>query len=176
MNSSLRSVSLSLILSRGVTLDGNLDYIGWYKAGTPAGFTWKKIRGDGWLVGNLDSTGQFTGSWRKTGQFRTVQIQLEVNWIVQDSLQVTGEKLDSSGQFCIQLEVNWIVQDSLQEAGCQLDSTGQFTGSWRSTGQYRIVYRQLEVNYIFQTVYRQRKVNQRVKDSLKLPRDPLEST
>ena len=67
MNSSLRSVSLSLIISRGVTLDGNLDYIGWYRAGTPAGFTWKKIRGDGWLVGNLDSTGQFTGSWRLTG-------------------------------------------------------------------------------------------------------------
>ncbi|XP_023325497.1 histone-lysine N-methyltransferase SETD7 isoform X2 [Eurytemora carolleeae] len=48
--------------ARGVTLDGNLDYIGWYRAGTPAGFTWKKIRGDGWLVGNLDSTGQFTGT------------------------------------------------------------------------------------------------------------------
>jgi len=46
---------------RGMTLGGQLDYIGWYLAGTPAGFTWQSIRGDGWLFGKPDKTGKFSG-------------------------------------------------------------------------------------------------------------------
>jgi len=46
---------------RGVTLSGRLDYIGWYSCGLPTGLTWKYVRGDCWLVGCQDSTGNFTG-------------------------------------------------------------------------------------------------------------------
>ena len=45
-----------------MTLGGQLDYIGWYLAGTPAGFTWQSIRGDGWLFGKPDKTGKFSGN------------------------------------------------------------------------------------------------------------------
>ncbi len=51
----------SLIDFRGVTLSGRLDYIGWYSCGLPIGLTWKYVRGDCWLVGCQDSTGNFTG-------------------------------------------------------------------------------------------------------------------
>jgi len=46
---------------RGTSLDRRLDYIGWYLGGVPTGYTWKYVSGDGWLVGNLDNTGSFTG-------------------------------------------------------------------------------------------------------------------
>jgi hypothetical protein len=38
---------------RGTTLGGQIDYIGWYLGGVPAGYTWQSIRGDGWIVENL---------------------------------------------------------------------------------------------------------------------------
>ena len=107
--------------------------------------------------GQLDSTGQFTGSWRKTGQFRTVQIYLEVNLIVQNSLQEAGGQLDSTGQFTGSWRStiysrrfidSWrsireligqfkVTQrpsgEYMTVAGGELDNTVQFTGSWRST-------------------------------------------
>ena len=48
------------------------------------------------------------------------------------------------------LSVTWIVLDSLQVAGGKLDGSGQFRYSWRSTGQYRTAYRKLAVNWIVQ--------------------------
>lgn len=46
---------------RGREDNGRLNYVGWYRAGIPHGPTWLAVRGDGWLVGELDEKGEFTG-------------------------------------------------------------------------------------------------------------------
>eukprot|EP00088_Acartia_fossae_P044428 TRINITY_DN4716_c0_g1_i9.p1 TRINITY_DN4716_c0_g1~~TRINITY_DN4716_c0_g1_i9.p1 ORF type:complete len:266 (+),score=51.09 TRINITY_DN4716_c0_g1_i9:36-833(+) len=46
---------------RGMTMDGRLDYVGWFKGGLATGFSWQHVRGEGWLVGCLDNKGKFTG-------------------------------------------------------------------------------------------------------------------
>ena len=47
--------------SRGMCSNGNLRYLGWYRAGLATGVSWRSVRGQGWLVGRLDTAGRFTG-------------------------------------------------------------------------------------------------------------------
>jgi hypothetical protein len=43
-------------------MDGELQFLGWYKAGLATGVCWRAVRGQGWLVGRVDSSGRFTGT------------------------------------------------------------------------------------------------------------------
>merc|ERR1711892_176704 len=47
--------------ARGIHADGELNYIGHYKAGLPIGMTWVSVKGGGWIVGCVDSQGNHSG-------------------------------------------------------------------------------------------------------------------
>jgi len=99
---------------RGLTLDGQLDYAGWYTAGIPSGYSWKNVRGGGWLVGNVDEFGQFSGmdigfiypdlKTALYGEFCegklvsarpavVVHAQLQEDSVLVPSFQITSEKI-----------------------------------------------------------------------------------
>ena len=54
-------VLIQLSIPRGSFKNGDLNYIGHYKAGIPHGLVWTSVRGGGWIVGCVDAQGQHSG-------------------------------------------------------------------------------------------------------------------
>lgn len=50
-----------IVLCRGSSVDGWLEFLGYYRAGLASGMVWRRMRGGGWLVGCVDNKGNHTG-------------------------------------------------------------------------------------------------------------------